>query len=84
MLLFSVYQNCADDTVLPWYICKNELEAYTDCIQHWSKDPKYREQIIAEYVLLREQYRRTGRRRLYRGLKGETYVTEDQLRGFQI
>jgi len=80
----SVYKQCADDSAFPFTVCKNEMEAYSDCVQHWSKDANYREQITAEYLLVREEYRKTGRRRLYRGLKGETYITEDQLRGFKI
>ncbi|XP_034233541.1 uncharacterized protein LOC117640791 isoform X2 [Thrips palmi] len=82
--MFKCYQKCADDSALPMYSCSDEINKYVECVRHWSTDLEYRNAITAEYLVLREEYRKTGRRRLYRGLKGETYVTLEQLTGFKV
>lgn len=82
--LWDMYQECADNSGTFFYTCKKEWTTYEECLLHWSSDPEYRQQITAEYLVVREEYRKTGRRRLYRGLKGETYIRDDHLRGFKI
>lgn len=54
------------------------------CVDYWVRSKEYNEQLTQEYLNIREEYRKTGRRRLYRALKGETYVAPDQLKGFQV
>lgn len=63
--LSDEYEECLKKHTLP-FSCRDKFAEYVECVHHWSFDIEYREQITQEYLNIRQEYRKTGRRRLGR------------------
>lgn len=66
------------------FSCEQEFKVYSECSNFWINNSDHKNQIIEEYLAIRTEYRKTGRRRLKRALQGETYVSLSQLRGIDL
>ncbi|XP_026278223.1 uncharacterized protein LOC113206377 isoform X2 [Frankliniella occidentalis] len=77
-------QHCMDNNFALLASCYHLNTKLKACTELWTNDLEYREQMIEEYLLVRQEFRKTGRNRLYRALKGETYVTESERKGYQV